>query len=159
MKRYKLCSSEAVLQRPRGKLNYSNGFTHFFTSFAFKLGLNFESLIVCILLLILTAIKQSARRFGSWLILCYTKGKEKSSCLHKFENINQNQLCSCALQFSWKSVISCTTSSLPDPRASNLTLYTHLVQFCFTVMTIQFYHGQNTHAKGNSGVTVWDISV
>lgn len=104
MKRYKLCSSEAVLQRPRGKLNYSNGFTHFFTSFAFKLGLNFESLIVCILLLVLTAIKQSARRFGSRLILCYTKGKEKSSCLHKFENINQNQLCSCALQFSWKSV-------------------------------------------------------
>lgn len=111
MKRYKLCSSEAMLQRPRGKLNYSNGFTHFFTSFAFKLGLNFESLIVCILLLVLTAIKQSARRFGSWLILCYTKGKEKSSCLHKFENINQNQLCSCALQFSWKSVISCTTTT------------------------------------------------
>lgn len=60
-------------------------------------------------------------------------------------------MCSAGLA---EKVISCPTSSLLDPYASNLTLSTHLVQFCFTVMTIQFYHRQNSHAKGNSGGTI-----
>jgi len=60
MQTYKLSSSEVALWRLRRKPNYSNGLTHFFTSFAFKLGLNFESLIICIILLILAAFKQFA---------------------------------------------------------------------------------------------------